>query len=485
MNRLLVVSRLLSLVIVIFGLTMLFPVLVSLIYDDDGLYAYIKGLSICLVAGGLLWLATHRYTRELQVRDGFLLVALAWLALPAVAAVPFMLHFPQLSFTDAYFEAVSGLTTTGATIFEGLDGFPPSINLWRGELQWLGGMGILVLAVAILPLLGVGGSQIFKAETPGPMKDTKLTPRITETARGLWLVYFILTLACIGAYRLAGMGWLDAVIHAFTTLSLGGYSTHDASYGFFASPAIEAVTILFMLLAGLNFGSHFLAFRRLSFAPYRHDPELGWYFLVLAASCVGIALYLWLAGTYADFAAALRYAAFNTVSIATTTGYANTDYNQWPIFASLWMLFLASFVSCSGSTGSGIKMARALLLYKQVFREMTRIIHPQAVVPVKLGGNVVPNTVIYAVLSFSFLWMASVVVMTLLLSASGLEIVSAFTAVIACITNTGPGLNQVGPATNYASLTDFQTWVCSFATVLGRLELFTLFILLNPAFWHK
>lgn len=485
MKRLLAVSYVLSLVIVIFGLTMLFPMAVSVLYGDDALFAFKQGLSICLVLGAAMWLATRRFQRELQVRDGFLLVALAWLALPAVAAIPFMLYFPDLSFTDAYFEAVSGLTTTGATIFQGLDTFPPSINIWRGELQWLGGMGILVLAVAILPLLGVGGSQIFKAETPGPMKDTKLTPRITETARGLWQVYFILTLACIGALKLAGMSWLDAVMHAFTTLSLGGFSTHDASYGYFDSPLVEAVTIVFMLLAGLNFGSHFLAFRRLSLVPYRSDPELGWYFLVLAASCAGIALYLWLHGTYADFGTALRYATFNTVSMATTTGYANTDYNQWPIFAPLWMLFLSSFTSCSGSTGSGIKMVRALLLYKQVVREMTRIIHPQAIVPVKLGGNVVANNVIYAVLAFSFLWMASVVAMTLLLSASGLEIVSAFTAVIACITNTGPGLNEVGPATNYASLTDFQTWVCSFATVLGRLELFTLFILLNPGFWRK
>jgi trk system potassium uptake protein TrkH len=485
-KRILVVSHLLSLVVAIFGLTMLLPLAVSAVHPaDDARYAFQEGLAVCLMFGGGLWLATQRFARELQVRDGFLLVGGAWLAMPAFAAVPFLLYFPTLSFTDAYFESVSGLTTTGATIFQGLDAFPPSINLWRGELQWLGGMGVVVLAVAILPLLGVGGSQIYKAETPGPMKDTKLTPRITETARGLWQVYFLLTLACFAAYWAAGMGWLDALMHAFTTLSLGGYSTHDASFGYFDSPLLESVSIVFMTLAGLNFGTHFLAFRKLSLQPYRHDPEFGWYLVVLVGSCAGIAIYLWAQGTYAGLPTALRYAAFNVVSVATTTGYADTDYNLWPMFAPVWMLFLCSFVSCSGSTGSGIKMVRALLLYKQVFREMTRIMHPQAVAPVKLGRAPIPNNVIYAVLAFSFMWMASVVILTLTLLASGMDLVSAFSAVIACITNTGPGLNEVGPAVNYASLSDFEKWVCAFATVLGRLELFTLLVLFTPGFWRK
>jgi trk system potassium uptake protein TrkH len=486
MQRILVVSHLLSLVIVILGLTMLLPLAVSALHpEDDALYAFKEGLAVCLIFGGVLWLATRRYARELQVRDGFLLVGLAWLAVPAFAAVPLMLYLHDLSFTDAYFESVSGLTTTGATVLAGLDALPPSVNLWRCELQWLGGMGILVLAVAILPLLGVGGSQLFKAETPGPMKDTKLTPRITETARGLWQVYFLLTALCALAYWAAGMGALDALMHSFSTLSLGGYSSYDASFGHFDSPVIEAVAIVFMTLAGINFGSHFLAFRRLSVAPYRRDPEAGAYLLVMGASCAGIALYLWGHGVYPELATALRFAAFNVVSIATTTGYASTDYSLWPLFAPVWMLFLCSFVSCSGSTGNGIKMVRALLLYKQVFREMTRIMHPRAVAPVKLGGAPVANNVMYAVLAFSFIWMASVVILTLTLVASGMELVSAFSAVVACVTNTGPGLNEVGPATNYASLTDFQTWVCAFATVLGRLEFFTLLVLFTPGFWRK
>lgn len=485
MNRLLPAAHVLSLVIAIFGLTMLFPIAISLITGDDALFAYDESIAIVLTSAGVMWLASHRFKRELQVRDGFLLVALVWLVLPAFAALPLMFYLPGLSFTDAYFECVSGLTTTGATVLEGLDRLPPSINIWRGQLQWLGGMGILVLAVAILPLLGVGGSQLYKAETPGPMKDAKLTPRITETARGLWQVYFLLTGACILAYWLAGMSWVDAIVHAFSTLSLGGFSSHDASYGFFNSPAIEAITIVFMLAAGINFGSHFLALRKRSLVPYGYDPEAGWFLLVTLGSCLALALFLLMRGTYADFWTALRYASFNVVSIATTTGYANADYNGWPAFAPLWMLFLASFASCAGSTGGGIKMIRALVLYKQVFREMTKIMHPQAVSPVKVGGIPVENKVIYAVLAFSFVWMASVVAMTLMLTFSGLEVLTAFTAVIACITNTGPGLNEVGPATTYASLGDFQIWVLSFATVLGRLELFTLLVVFTPGFWRK
>ena len=346
-------------------------------------------------------------------------------------------------------------------------------------------MGLIVLAVAILPLLGVGGRQIFKAEAPGPMKDTKLTPRMAETAKGLWLVYAAITAVCIPSLWWAGMTWGDAVIHTFTIMGLGGFSSHDASFGFWNSPTIEAVTIFFMTLAGMNFATHFLAYRNRSFSPYRCDPEVKWFLVVMYASVLGLALYLWGMGTYADFWTALRYSAFNTVSIATTTGYANTDYNLWPIFAPLWMLFLSSFATCSGSTGGGIKMVRAIILYKQVFREVMRAIHPSGVHPIKLGTEVVENKIIFAVLAFGFMYMVSIVSMTLILTGSGLDIVTAFSAVVACINNTGPGLNQVGPATTFAVLTDFQTWVCSFAMVLGRLEIFTLLVVLTPAFWRK
>ncbi|MDP1718117.1 MAG: potassium transporter TrkG, partial [Burkholderiales bacterium] len=316
MQRVAVVVHVLSLVIVIFGITMLLPLGVSLWYWDAATFAYDESLAITLSCGGAMWLATHRHKGELQIRDGFLLVTLVWSVLPVFAALPFMFFLPQMSFTDAYFEAISGLTTTGATVLSGLDKLPPSINIWRGLLQWIGGMGIIVLAVAILPLLGVGGRQIYRAETPGPMKDTKLTPRITETAKGLWLVYAAITLLCFLAYRAAGMSWLDALMHSFTTLSLGGFSTHDASYAYFDSPLVEAVAIVFMLIAGVNFATHFLALHKRSFAPYRLDPEARWFLFGMLAACAGVAAYLWLRGVYPDFPTTLRYAAFNVVSIA-------------------------------------------------------------------------------------------------------------------------------------------------------------------------
>ena len=483
--RPLAVLHLLSLVLVLFSGCMLVPLAFSLALGDGAHWAYVEALAATLAAGIALWLATFRVGRELQVRDGFLLVALVWTVLPAFATLPLLLQLSELSFTDAYFEAVSGLTASGATVLSGLDRLPASLNLWRGFMIWIGGMGVIVLAVAILPLLGVGGSQLFKAETPTPMKDTKLTPRIAETAKGLWLVYFGLTVACGLAYYWAGMNWLDALMHAFTTLGLGGFSTHDESYAYWNSPRIEAVAIVFMLIAAINFATHFLAWHRRSLGVYRVDPEAKVFLGVVAVSVLGIATYLVWAQVYPDFGSALRFAAFNVVSIATTTGYANADFNQWPIFAPLWMLFLCSFASCSGSTGSGMKMIRAQILFKQIFRELLRIIHPRVTNPVKLGGQLVENNVVFAVLAYVFVYVSCIIVFTLLLTLSGSDVVTAFSAAVVSLNNTGPGLAQVGPASNYAVLNDFQTWVCSFGMLLGRLELFTLLVVLTPAFWRK
>ncbi len=432
-----------------------------------------------------MWLATNRYKRELQTRDGFLLVVLVWSGLPAFAMLPLLFYLPDLGFSMAYFEAVSGLTATGGTVLTGLDALPPSINLWRGEIIWLGGMGLIVLAVAILPLLGVGGRQILKAEIPGPMKENKLTPRIAETAKGLWSVYTGLTLVCVIAYKWAGMDWFDAVMHAFTTLGLGGFSSHDASYGYWDSPLIEFVAIVFMLIAGINFATHFLVWRAKSLIAYRYDSEAGLYVFIVLASCVGLAFYLWFTGVYTDPWIALRYAAFNVVSAATTTGYSNTDYSLWPIFIPLWMLFLSGFCTSSGSTGGGIKLIRARILYQQVYREIIAIMHPNAVMPAKLGRSVVTSRVISAVLIFVFVYIISIVLMTLVLTLSGLDFMTAVSAAVACINNLGPGLGQVGPAATYAILTDFQIWVCSFAMLLGRLEFFTLLVVFTSAFWRK
>ncbi len=484
MTRFAPVYRALGMIIMLFGLTMLAPLVVSYLTNDGAQSAYDEAFLLTMMCGGVLWYRYRNCKRDLNIRDGFLMVVLVWTVLPAFAAVPLMIHL-GISHTDAYFETVSGLTTTGSTVLSNIDKLPMSINLWRHQLVWVGGMGLIVLAIAILPLLGIGGRQMFKAETPGPMKDAKMTPRIAETAKGLWLVYVLVSIACILAYRWAGMGWFDAVCHAFSTMGLGGFSTHDASFGYFDSPTIEMVCVVFMLIAGMNFGTLFLAVSRRSLRPYWRDPEAGWFVGVCLLSIVMVAIYIWKDGAYPDVETALRHAAFNVVSIATTTGYASVDYALWPMFAPLWMLFLSSFATSAGSTGGGIKMMRALLLYKQVYRELLRAMHPNAVYNVRIGGQIAPQSILFAVLSFSFMYMVSIVSLTLILSFTGLDIITAFTAIVASINNTGPGLGLVGPSTTYEVLEDFQTWICIFAMLLGRLEIFTLLVVLTPAFWRK
>jgi trk system potassium uptake protein TrkH len=486
MERALTVIRALGLLLVVFSFAYVMPIVSSLIYAE---YSVLWDFSLAMVwtfcAGVLMWLLTRRYKGELSTRHGYLLVVGMWTAMPAFATLPLLLVIDGLSFTDAYFETMSGLSTTGATVLTGLDTLSPSINLWRHELNWLGGMGIIVLAVAILPLLGIGGRQLFKAETPGPMKDAALTPRITETARNLWLVYCMITLACILSLKLAGMNWLDAICHAFAAMGLGGFSTHDASIGYFNSPLIEFVLIVFMLLAAMNFATHFLAVRGRTLRVYQHDTEGLATVGVVVVSCFGVAFFLWWQGTYAEFLTALRHASFNLVSLATDCGFASVDFNQWPIFAPMWMLFLSSITASSGSTGGGIKMVRTMILFKQAGREFIKLLHPSAVNPMKIGGSVVPNNIVFAVLGFIFLYFMTVATLTFVLLISGLDFISAFSAIIACINNAGPGLGVVGPASNYAGLSDFQTWVCTLAMLVGRLEIFTFLILFTPRFWQR
>ncbi|HEY5635958.1 MAG TPA: potassium transporter TrkG [Burkholderiales bacterium] len=485
MLRLSTILNLLSVVVLLFAVAMVVPLGVSLLVRDGAEDAYDLAIVLTALAGGIIWLLTRRGRQDLRPRDGFIFVVLVWTVLPAFAALPLLAHLPELSLTDAYFEAMSGLTATGATVLSGLDALPPSINLWRCMLQWLGGMGVIVLVVAVLPLLGVGGRQLLKAETPGPMKDHQLTPRIASTAKGLWLVYVLLTVLCALAYVWAGMSTLDAVMHAFTTISLGGFSSHDLSLGFWASPAIEACAIVFMVVAGVNFGTHFLALRRRSLRSYASDTEARAFVAVLLASVALHAGYLTLQGVYADPGVALRYAAFNVVSVATTTGYSTTDYAAWPVFVSLWMLMLCTFCTCSGSAGGGIKMMRALLMLQQASRELARIVHPRALIPVKLGGQVVENNVIFAVLAYMLVYGATLTALTMLLTATGLDFLTSFSAAAASLNNLGPGLGEVGPATTYALLSDFQKWICTLAMLLGRLELLTVFVLLSPAFWRR
>ena len=481
----LAVINVLGSMLMLFSITYLLPIVTSLIYADGFFVDFVYAALGCLAAGAGLVVLTRRHKRELRSRDGFLLVTLGWIFMSAIATVPLLIGLPGLTFTDAFFETMSGLSTTGATVLTGLDTMAPSLNLWRHALNWYGGMGIIVLVVAILPLLGVGGMQLYKAETPGPVKDEKLTPRITQTARALWFVYLLITLACIGSLRLAGMNWFDAICHSFATLALGGFSTYDASVGHFDSAAIEFVLIVFMLISAMNFARHFIAWQQKSLRTYATDIEAKAMLVVIGISIVGVALYIWLHGVYPSFLEALRHTAFNLVSIATDCGFVSQDYSAWPMFAPMVILMLSCYCANTGSTGGGIKMFRSLVLFRQAQRELFLLVHPAAVTPVKIGGQVVANKIVFAVLAFVVLYFGTVVTLTFMLLASGLDFISSFSAIIACINNAGPGLGTVGPASNYQGLTDFQTWICLLAMLLGRLEIFSMLVLFTPTFWRK
>ncbi|AOV03731.1 TrkH family potassium uptake protein [Delftia sp. WSY_4] len=488
MRDLLPVLRVLGMLMVMFALSMLLPFAVSW-FTDDGIWRiYPWAIGITAAAGLSLWIGLDHFRRELQPRHGVILVTLVWVVLPLCAMLPLVLGMGHvglsISFTHAYFEAVSGLTTTGATVLTGLDALPVSINVWRTFLQWLGGMGILILAVAILPLLGVGGAQLFRAEAAGPIKDTKLTPRVTETAKGLWGVYGVFSLACLLAFWAAGMSPLDALMHMFATVSLGGLSSHDASFAYFDSPLIELTALVFMLLASCNFALYFVAMRKGRWDGFWRDPEMRATLAVLLGGGLIVALLLWAKGVYGPVEA-LRYGLFHVVSVATTTGFTTVDYLTWPVFAPVLMLLMSGVATSAGSTGGGIKMVRMLILLKQARRELTRLAHPRALQPVRLGTGVVDNRMIFSVLAFMLVYGATVITLSMVLLLTDLDPVTAFSAVLASVHCMGPGLGAVGPSSNYAVLTEFQTWVCTLAMLLGRLEILSFMALLSPAFWRR
>ncbi len=488
MRDLFPVLRVLGMLLVMFALGMLLPLTVSWWQEETVWRVYPLAMAVTASAGLLLWLGLGRFRRELQPRHGVILVSLVWLVLPLCASLPLMLALHQsgvpISFTHAYFEAVSGLTTSGATVITGLDSLPMSINVWRTFLQWLGGMGILILAVAVLPLLGVGGSQLFRAEAAGPIKDTKLTPRMTETAKGLWGVYGVFSLACGLAFWAGGMTPMDALMHMFTTVSLGGLSSHDTSFAYFDSPLLEGIALIFMLLASCNFALYFVAMRKGQLHGFWRDPEMRATIGVLLGGGLFAALLLWVKGVYAPLDA-LRYGIFHVVSVATTTGFATVDYLQWPVFVPVMMLLLSGVATSAGSTGGGIKMVRMLILLKQARRELTRLVHPRAVQPVRLGSSVVDNRMIFSVLAFMLVYGATVITLSMLLLLTDLDPVTAFSAILASVHCMGPGLGGIGPASNYAVLTDFQIWICTLAMLLGRLEILSFMALLTPSFWRR
>jgi len=478
------IQRIIGILLMLFSFTMLPPVLVGVFYGDGSVWPFVDSFVLILVLGAVIFLPVKNFHKELRLRDGFIVVVVFWVVWSIAGSVPLILsENPAISITDSVFESVSALTTTGATVLTNIDSLPHSILFYRQQLQWLGGMGIIVLAVAILPMLGIGGMQLYRAETPGPMKDNKLTPRITETAKALWYIYLGLTVACAVSYWLAGMGGFDAVAHAFSTIAIGGFSTHDASMGFFNNDAIKYVSVVFMLLAGMNFSLHFLAWRSLKLDVYLQDPELRAYLFMLTMLAIITVVYLYLTETFENLSSAITHGLFQAVSIGTTTGFTTADYYAWPGFLPVMLLFSSFIGGCANSTGGGIKVIRALLLYKQGMREIVRLIHPSALITVKVGGKSMSERVISSVWGFFALYVASFVFLLLLMMAMGMDQVTAFSAIAACLNNLGPGLGDVGA--NYANVGDAAKWVLGLAMIMGRLEIFTLLVLFTTTFWRK
>ncbi len=478
------IIRILGLLVALLSVTMIPPAVVSLIYRDGGGVPFLLGFLWCLITGLLSWYPYRNQKGDLRAREGFLIVVLFWVVLASFSAIPLMLlEQPNFSITDAFFESFSGLTTTGATILNNIDGLPHALLFYRQQLQWLGGMGIIVLAVAVLPMLGIGGMQLYRAETPGPVKDSKMTPRIADTAKHLWYIYLALTVSCAIGYWLAGMSVFDAICHSFSTIAIGGFSTHDASMGYFNSPMINLVCVFFLIIAGVNFALHYAVVQSKSIRTYLGDPEFKVFLLiqvVLTLICFSV---LMAHGTFSDADVAFNQALFQSVSISTTAGFATTSFADWPTLLPVLLIFASFIGGCAGSTGGGMKVVRIILLYLQGLRELNKLVHPKAVFSIKLGKKALPNRVIEAVWGFFSAYAAVFVICMLLLLSTGMDDMTAFTAVAACINNLGPGLGEV--AANFASISDFSKWVLIIAMLFGRLEIFTLLVLFTPAFWRN
>ncbi len=463
------------------GLSMLFPLGFSLYFGDGDATALGSSALISMAAGLLAW-STMKVEQELGIRDSFAVVTLGWVVMAAFGALPFLLSGTVDSPTDAYFETMSGMTTTGATILTDIEGIPRGILFWRSLTHWLGGMGIIVLSLAILPMLGVGGMQLFKAEVPGPVSD-KLSPRVQSTAKILWGVYVLFSGIETVLLMAGGMSFFDSLCHAFGTMATGGFSTKNMSIGHFDSAYLDFVIIIFMLIAGTNFALHY-RFLKGNWKCYLQDKEFLFYISIVGIATLIIGLDIGIR-TYDDIGLSIRAALFQSASITTTTGFGTADFEGWS-YLSQFMLFGLMFVGgCAGSTGGSIKNIRVILLFKQSIVELKRLIHPEAVIPVRLGGRSIPADVVGNVLSFFIVYMFSFFAATLIMSLLGLDIVSALTAAAATLGNIGPGLGSIGPTDNYAHIPTAGKWVLSVCMLLGRLELFTVLVLFTPEFWRK
>ncbi|CAB1274219.1 TrkH family potassium uptake protein [Candidatus Nitrosacidococcus tergens] len=479
------VQRVLGLFLILFSTVLIPPVIISWLYHDDAMSVFLVAFSLIVGLGLLFWLPRHKYRRDLRRKDGFIIVVMFWVVLSLSGSLPFFLaENPNLSFTDAVFESVSELTTTGATVINGLDGLPKSLLFYRQELQWLGGMGLIVLGVAILPMLGIGGMQLYRAEIPGPMKTDKFTPRIAETAKTLWLIYIGLTITCATAYWFAGMSLFDAVAHSFSTIAIGGSSTHDDSFGYFNSPLIEAIAVFFIFLAGMNFSLHFFTLRNHAIKHYWKDEECRAYLFILVLVTLFSSIYLWIYQDFSDPYSALRNGLFYTISIGTTAGFSTGDgYGSLPGFFPVLLLMVAYIGACGGSTGGGMKVIRALLLYKQGTREIKRLIYQSATISIKMGDKSIPDQIIEGVSGFMAIYMVCFILLYLTLLATGLDMITAFSAVTSCLNNVGVGLGEA--TNNYENINIISKWTLCFAMLLGRLEIFPIIVLMTPIFWKQ
>ena len=474
--------KIIGVLLILFSTAMLPPLFLSLITQDGIESAFAMGLAATLFAGVALWLPTRNLSRDLNIRDGFMVTALFWVVLGLFGAIPLWL-VSDLGLTPiaAIFESISGLTTTGATVITGLDDLPQSLLFYRQLLQWLGGIGIIVLAVAVLPMLGIGGMQLYRAESAGPSKDRKLTPRITSTAKALFGIYLLLTVACAASYFAAGMSAFNAICHAFSTVAIGGFSTHDASLGHYEQNRVLLVSSVFMLLSAINFGLHFIALQRRNVRVYAQDSETAFFITVIASATVVVCCLLLTTETL-GLEDSVIHGLFQTISIATTTGFTTQDFSVWPLFLPILLLILSFMGGCVGSTGGGMKAMRILLIFRQGVRELRQLLHPNAVIPLKLDARRVQTEVISAVWSFFAVYMFCFVLIWLALLATNLDFISAFSAVVATMNNLGPGLGEV--ADHYGVVSEAGKLVLCLAMLMGRLEVFTLLVLLTPAFWR-
>lgn len=476
------IARIVGLFAGMFGLTLTVPILIALWYRESTYVSFFATMAGSLALGLGLWLVGRSRPANLGVRDGFLIVALFWLLFSLLGAVPLVM-IAELSLVDALFESTSGVTTTGATVITGLDGLPKSFLFYRQQLQWMGGMGLIVLGVAVLPMLGIGGMSLYRAEVPGPLKEEKLTPRLAQTARALWVIYLALTILCALGYWAAGMDLFDAVAHSLSTVSTGGFSTHDASMGYFRNQAVEVVAIVFMLLAAINFGVHYVVLMRRDPRHWFRDVESRSFLWFLLTMTVFTALILRLQGDYEHWHPSLRDATFEVVSVVTSTGFGTVDFSHWPEILPI-LLILTSFIGgCGGSTAGGMKMMRVMLLLRQGELEVRRLIHPHAYYPLRLGPRIVDDRMMESIWGFFAVYVATFAILDMLMIETGLDKVSAFAAVATCMNNLGPGIEEV--AYNFQSVSDSGKLVGVLAMLLGRLEVFTILVILSPSFWRR